>query len=361
MLPEIGLAGQETLKAARVLIVGVGGLGCPAALYLAAVGVGHLTLLDHDRVALSNLHRQVLFGIMDIGESKAFQARKRLEGSAANVVAIAEALSPDNAEELVAGHDYVLDCSDNFRTRYLLSDACAIAGKPLLTAAISRFDAEIALLCDADLPCYRCLFPEPAVGKIQNCADAGVLGSFVGIVGTMQAHETVKAILGLSRIRGRLLCYQGMDNEISHYGIDRNPDCLCCSDRRKFSASPGHGRWPLPLPDDFCRMASPSRTIQAHELADALTDSCLLIDVREPSEYRSQHIRGAQNFALADLSALPEAWKQKDLIIYCLSGLRSQKALAFLGERGFSRLAHLEGGIRSLHSSGLVQLLTVSS
>lgn len=361
MLPEIGVAGQEKLKAARVLIVGLGGLGCPAALYLAAAGIGHLTLLDHDRVALSNLHRQVLFRTRDIGESKALKAKERLEGTEAKIVAIAEALNPNNARALVSSHDCVLDCSDNFRTRYLLSDACAMAGKPLLTAAISRFDAEIALLCDADLPCYRCLFPEPAPGKVQNCADAGVLGSFVGIVGSMQAHEAIKAILGQSRIRGRLLCYQGLDNEMSHYGIDRNPDCLCCGPRRERSVGPGHGSWPLPLPDDFCLMDIRSRTIQAHELADALADSCLLIDVRESSEYQSQHIRGAQNFALDELSSLPEAWKRKILIVYCFSGLRSRKALALLGERGFSHLAHLEGGIRALQSSGLERLLTVSS
>lgn len=364
MLLEIGEAGQAKLNAARVLIVGMGGLGCPAALYLTAVGVGHLTLLDHDKVDMSNLHRQVLYGTTDVGAYKAAKAKERLAGSEASIVSITEALNPSNALDLVRGHDFVLDCSDNFRTRYLLSDACSMARKPLITAAISKFDAEIALLCDDDLPCYRCLFPEfTATGKIQNCADAGVLGSFVGIVGSMQAHEVVKAIVGLSKIRGKLLCYQGLDNEISQYAIDKNSDCPCCSLPFDSLSLQATSRWPLPLPTDFCILDAGTRSVGKSELLIALAQSaeCLLIDVREPAEYKSQHIRGAQNFALSRIHELPDAWRDRELIVYCLSGLRSKQALTLLRERGFSRIAHLEGGIRTLQSSDLENLLNVSS
>lgn len=364
MLPEIGEAGQAKLKAARVLIVGVGGLGCPAALYLSSVGVGHLTLLDHDRVDISNLHRQVLFGSGDVGDYKALKARERLLGTEIHIDAVTEALSPSNALQLVRAHDFVLDCSDNFRTRYLLSDASAIAKKTLLTAAISRFDAEIALLCDNGLPCYRCLFPEfAASGKIQNCAEAGVLGSFVGVVGSMQAHELVKAIVGLSRMKGRLLCYQGLDNEISQYAIDKNPHCSCCGRLNELESFPMNSGWPLPLPDDFCVLGAETRIINKEDLASTLSDSaeCLLIDVREAVEFQEQHIRGAKNFALSELQALPDAWRHRDLIIYCLSGVRSKRAVAILQERGFSRVVHLEGGIRTLQVPGSEYLLSASS
>ncbi len=364
MLPEIGEVGQAKLGAARVLIVGMGGLGCPAAQYLTAVGVGHLTLLDHDKVDISNLHRQILYGAADIGEYKAEIAKERLSGSGASITSMTEALNTTNALDLVRGHDFVLDCSDNFRTRYLLSDACSVARKPLITAAISKFDAEIALLCDIDLPCYRCLFPQfTAAGKIQNCADAGVLGSFVGIVGTMQAHEVVKAIIGLSRIKGKLLCYQGLDNEISHYAIDKNPDCSCCSLPSDPLSLEAISRWPLPLPTDLCAPDTGTRSVDKDELLRTLARSreCLLIDVREPAEYKNQHIRGAHNYALSRLHDVPEIWRSREIIVYCLSGMRSKQALAILRERGFSHIAHLEGGIRALQMSDAENLLNVSS
>ncbi len=241
ILPELGEAGQARLRAARVLIVGAGGLGCPSSLYLAAAGVGHLSLIDGDRVELSNLHRQVLHGTGSVGRPKVESARERLLAidPSLHIDAIAERLDDRQVSELVGSHQIIIDGSDNFSTRYLLNAECVAQGKPLIYAAVQRFEAQVSLFWPAapggQAPCYRCLFPQPPPPEAApNCAEAGVLGVVPGIVGLLQANECLKLILGHGQLlAGRLLCFDARSSRWRELQLPRDPDCPGCGPQRR--------------------------------------------------------------------------------------------------------------------------------
>lgn len=245
ILPELGEAGQERLRAARVLIVGAGGLGCPSSLYLAAAGVGQLSLIDGDRVELSNLHRQVLHGSGSVGRLKVESARERLLAidPSLQIDAIGERLDASRVQELVAAHELVIDGSDNFATRYLLNAECVAQGKPLIYAAVQRFEAQVSLFWTAapggKAPCYRCLFPEPPPPEAApNCAEAGVLGVVPGIVGLLQANECLKWLLGYGEsLAGRLLCFDARSSRWRELQLPRDPDCPGCGPRPRALAT----------------------------------------------------------------------------------------------------------------------------
>jgi molybdopterin/thiamine biosynthesis adenylyltransferase/rhodanese-related sulfurtransferase len=245
ILPELGEAGQARLRAARVLIVGAGGLGCPSSLYLAAAGVGTMSLIDADRVELSNLHRQVLHATGSVGRLKVESARERLLAidPSLRIDAIAERLDGSRVQELVAAHDVIIDGSDNFATRYLLNAECVAQGKPLIYAAVQRFEAQVSLFWPAapggQAPCYRCLFPEPPpADAAPNCAEAGVLGVVPGIVGLLQANECLKLILGFGELlAGRLLCFDARSSRWRELQLPRDPDCPGCGPQPRPLAS----------------------------------------------------------------------------------------------------------------------------
>jgi adenylyltransferase/sulfurtransferase len=254
LLPEIGAAGQEKLKAARVLVVGAGGLGSPASLYLAAAGIGTLGIVDHDRVDLSNLQRQLLFDTAAVGASKALGAQSRLRALNPEIDVVAHELELDagNALELLRGYDCVLDGSDRLATRYLVNDACVLLKRPLVSAAIHRFEGQAMTYVPGAGPCYRCLFPEVPDGMVPNCAEAGVLGVLPGIMGVLQATEAIKLILGLGdTLAGRLLCYDAIKTRFRELRLRRDPACPTCGD--------GVDRSKIPLIDyeQFC--AGPAR------------------------------------------------------------------------------------------------------
>ena len=346
ILPEVGLAGQTRLKNARVLLVGAGGLGSPTALYLAAAGVGHLGLVDFDAVDLSNLQRQILHGTSDVGRSKLESARRRLTDINPHVeLATYEArLGAGNALQLIAGYDLVVDGTDNFTTRYLVNDACVLLGVPNVYGSIFRFEGQASVLATPDGPCYRCLFrsPPPA-GLVPSCAEGGVLGVLPGLVGTIQATEALKLLLGAGEpLIGRLLLIDALRMEFKTVKLRKDPDCPACGTREITTL-----REEAPA----CATSDPgdAAEITPRELADRLADGdrdLLLVDVREPHEWEICHLDGA---TLLPLGELPESVanlpSDREVVIYCKGGVRGAKAVSFLKNRGFSRVRNLTGGI----------------
>ncbi len=348
LLPEIGERGQQRLRAARVLIVGAGGLGSPAALYLAAAGVGHIGVVDHDVVELSNLQRQVLFGTDDLGQSKALLARRRLLelNPGIEVTAHAEELCAANAASLIGSHDLVLDGSDRLGTRYLVNDACVLLRKPLVSAAIHRFEGQAMTYVPGQGPCYRCLFSDPAEGVVPNCAEAGVLGVLPGVLGSIQATEAIKLITGIGVLLiGRLLTYDALELRFREFRFQRRTDCAVCGDRPRITAL--HDPAPSPA------AAMPGvRHWSAADLRDALrdgpsTNGLVLVDVREPREFALQHLDQALNIPLDQLpERLPELAGRQPVFI-CQSGVRSLQACAIAGQHGVAEPGHLVGGLRN--------------
>lgn len=342
-LPVIGLAGQRRLKASRVLCIGAGGLGCPALLYLNAAGVGHLGIIDGDRVERSNLHRQVLFSDADIGAYKAAVAAKRLaaQNPLTNVVAHTDFLSPENAEVMIAGYDLVLDATDNYAARYLINHLCRQLKIPLISASIFQFDAQISLFNYDDGPCYQCLYPEPPpAGLTPNCAEGGVLGVLPGVAGTIQATEAIKVLVNQGALlSGKLLSFNLLTGVFKTFQLSRRS---ACQQRCVFAtAAPPTGE------ASACQM--PVREvpiISPMALSAKLSDSALqLIDVREPYEREICHIGGE----LIPLSTLEDCMDRLDkgaeTVIYCKGGRRSAKACQLLLDNGFATVFSLEGGI----------------
>jgi adenylyltransferase/sulfurtransferase len=350
-LDEVGEAGQRQLKRASVLIVGAGGLGSPAALYLAAAGVGRLGIVDFDTVDLTNLQRQLLHDSNGVGQKKTASARARL--SAINpfvqVEAIDEELTAANALTIVGAYDVVIDGTDNFKTRYLTNDACVLLGKPNVYGSVLRFEGQASVFGTAGGPCYRCLFPEPPPpGLVPSCAEAGVLGVLPGLVGTIQATEAIKTILGVGEsLAGRLLLIDALRMSFRTIRLRRDPACRLCGTREMKS---------LIDYDEFCAPRSsmkPQRTpgveeITPHDLAERLRrgETIDLIDVREPYEWQIARIDGARLIPLGQFAAaLPELSRDRDLVLYCHHGSRSRAAAEFLVEQGFGRVWNLSGGI----------------
>ncbi|AMN46565.1 hypothetical protein ACG33_05525 [Steroidobacter denitrificans] len=344
LLPEVGVAGQEALKAARVLLIGAGGLGSPSALYLAASGVGTLGLIDCDQVEASNLQRQVLYDHASVGRSKVQAAGERLRAMNPQLSVIHHdvEMRAANVCEIFRGYDLVLDGTDRFSARYLANDACVILRKPLVSAAIHRFEGLAMTYVPGQGPCYRCLFPDPpAEGLVPNCAEAGVLGVLPGVMGTIQATEAIKLILGLGEpLLGRLLTYDALRLRFEEFRFARRADCAVCGDHPSILV-------PQDL-DGACDVELPAGVdrLSAAQLQALLGDSAAaIIDVREPHEFQIAHLAGALNIPLAELGRLGEFGAQRRCVFVCRSGVRSLRASALALELGIRDVAHLEGGL----------------
>jgi adenylyltransferase/sulfurtransferase len=353
IMPEVTLAGQKRLKAARVLCIGAGGLGSPTALYLAAAGVGTLGLVDADVVDLSNLQRQLLHGTDDVGRPKLDSARDRI--SEANphvdVQLYPTRFTSDNAMDIIADYDVVIDGSDNFPTRYLSSDACVFARKPNIYGSVFRFDGQATVFAPhLGGPCYRCLFPEPPpAGAVPNCAEAGVLGVLPGVLGMMQAIEAIKLILGLGdSLLGRLLHFDALKMKFREFKLRRDPDCPVCGEQPTISALQDY--------ELFCGTADQTTmnginhipAIDVFELKrrrDAKAP-LTLIDVREPYELDLAHIEGARLIPLGQVEERAgEIDRSNDIVVFCHAGVRSARAVQALQARGFTNIYNLDGGI----------------
>jgi adenylyltransferase/sulfurtransferase len=367
-LPEIGLAGQERLKAARVLVVGVGGLGSPAALYLAAAGAGTIGLADHDRVEAHNLQRQILHGTADVGRPKTASGADRLAALApqVRVVQHPDGVRPENALSLFSDYDLVVDGSDNFPTRYLCADAAFLARRPLVHGSIFKFEGQVALFDPrAGGACYRCLFPEPpAAGEAPTCAQAGVIGALCGIVGAIQALEAVKLLSGAapvlfpagtgrtaSSLAGRLLLVDALAMQFRSVTLQADPDCPLCGPRATIrtieaaryaaEACPASGA-PVAAPAEGC-----PAEIDAVAAAALLAEGrAVLLDVREPDEWDICHVAGARHLPMGRVAeALATLPADRPLLVLCHHGGRSRRVTEFLRQRGFPNAGNVRGGI----------------
>ncbi|AQS35837.1 dinucleotide-utilizing enzyme [Shewanella psychrophila] len=349
LLPEIGIQGQESLKNASILIIGAGGLGCPLALYLAAAGVGHLGLVDDDVVDESNLQRQVLFSVDDIGQPKVDCAKRRLErlNPNINITVYCERLTSDNALKIIEDYNIIIDGTDNFPTRYLVNDACILLNKPNIYGSIFRFDGQASVFNYQAGPCYRCLYPAPPPpGLVPSCAEGGVLGVLPSIIASIQATEAIKMITSIgSPLSGRLLLYDALAMDFEFLAIVRNPDCPICGDTPSITELIDY--------QAFCGLSHTSEAKSYKEIeAKALKawmdrdQSVCLIDVREPFERAICMIAGSQYIPMQEFDAhLAELDPDLELVIHCKLGGRSAKVCDKLTALGFSKVTNLKGGI----------------
>jgi len=349
LLPEVGIAGQRRLKGARVLLVGAGGLGSPAALYLAAAGVGTLGVVEFDRVDLTNLQRQVIHGTAGLGRPKLESLRERLRDLNPNVTVegFAERLTSANALEILRGFDVLVDGSDNFPTRYLVNDAAVLLGKALVYGAIFRFDGQVSVFDAARGPCYRCLYSEPPPpGLVPSCAEGGVLGVLPGIIGSLQALEALKLVLGAGEpLVGRLLLFDALRLRFRELALRKDPDCPVCGTRPTVRDLIDY--------EAFCGIApaasQPELEIAPALLRDARCDGSrrlVVLDVREPHEWEIAHLEGALLIPLGQLPArLGEVDSKADIVTYCHHGSRSMRAVEILRGAGFANVRSLAGGI----------------
>jgi molybdopterin/thiamine biosynthesis adenylyltransferase/rhodanese-related sulfurtransferase len=347
IMPEVTSEGQNRLKAARVLCIGAGGLGSPVALYLAAAGVGTLGIVDFDDVDLSNLQRQILHGTKDIGRSKLDSARDRLHDINPQIEIESHKcrFSSENASQLVARYDVVVDGSDNFPTRYLSNDVCVFAHKSNVYGSVFRFEGQTTVFAPhLGGPCYRCLFPEPPPPEsVPNCAQAGVLGVLPGIIGMLQAIETLKLILGIGEpLVGRLLHFDALKVKFRQLNLRRDPQCPVCGENPTIFS-------PIDY-EQFCGMRDEEAIpeMSPHELKRRMDagEPFELIDVREPFEYEIARIDGARLIPLGEISErLDEVSSEQAIVVHCHSGTRSAQATRLLQQRGFTNVYNLEGGI----------------
>jgi adenylyltransferase/sulfurtransferase len=353
LLPEVGEEGQRKLKAARVLCVGTGGLGSPLALYLAAAGIGTLGLVDFDVVDESNLQRQIIHSTRDIGRKKLDSAEEKLKAlnPALNVVKHDAMLSSANALDIIAGYDIVADGTDNFPTRYLVNDACVLLGKPNVYGSIFRFEGQASVFATADGPCYRCLYSEPPPpGLVPSCAEGGVLGVLPGLVGVIQATEVLKLILGKGdSLAGRLLLVDALNMRFRELKLRRNPDCPVCGDHPTVTKLIDYQQFCGIVPEkpEEKKVMNGIPQVSVRELKTRLDngDDLLILDVREPFEYQIANI-GGKLIPLNDVPArLAEIDRDREIIVQCKSGGRSQRAAEFLKQSGYPRVANLAGGI----------------
>ena len=347
VLPGLGLDGQRKLKEARVLVIGAGGLGAPAALYLAAAGVGTIGLVDPDLVDLTNLQRQIIHGTAAVGTSKVESARVRLAdlNPHVNVETIPALLTSANARELCRRFDVIIDGSDNFPTRYLVNDACVLEHKPLVYGSIFRFDGQVSLFAPGG-PCYRCLFADPPpAGLVPNCAEGGVVGALPGVVGSLQALEAIKLILGAGEsLAGRLLLFDGLRMTFREVTLRKDPECPVCGEHPTVTALIDYER--------FCGMptardrAAAEISIPEFGAARSGPDSPLVVDVREEWEWEIGHLDGALHIPLGELPArLGEVDTRREVVTVCHHGMRSLQARELLVGAGFRRVRSLAGGI----------------
>jgi sulfur-carrier protein adenylyltransferase/sulfurtransferase len=352
IMPEVGVDGQRKLKAARVLCVGAGGLGAPAAMYLAAAGVGTLGLVDFDAVDASNLHRQVIYDTTDVGKRKLEAARHRLTAMNPSVKVVMHevALTSKNALEVLKDYDVILDGTDNFQTRYLVNDACVLLGKPNAYGSIFRFDGQASVFAVKGGPCYRCLYPEPPPpGLVPSCAEGGVLGVLPGVIGVIQATEAIKLILGTGQpLIGRLLLYDALQMRFRELKLRRDVDCPICGDHPTIHALIDYDQFCGVVPAHAQPATSGVPEITAEQMKAKMDrgEDFFLLDVREPNEYQICRIEGAKLIPLGELAQrTSELDKHREMIIHCKVGARSAKAVSLLQERGFNRVSNLKGGI----------------
>lgn len=353
IMPEVGMEGQLKLKAARVLLIGSGGLGAPLGLYLTAAGVGHIGLVDFDVVDFTNLQRQVTFGTSDVGKPKADAAKARLTNLNPDVqiVTYETKLTSENALELFRDYDIIADGTDNFPTRYLVNDACILLGKPNVYGSIFRFEGQVTIFGMPDGPCYRCLYPEPPPpGLVPSCAEGGVLGVLPGIIGSLQALETIKLIIGRgASLAGRLLLFDALSMKFRELKLRKNSHCPMCGTHRKIQQLIDY--------NEFCGIRGEEEAdsdlqvpeITARELKERLDqgDDIFILDVREPHEYQICNLKGH----LIPLGELPrrlhELDSAREIVAHCKSGKRSAQAVDFLRQAGFRKIYNLRGGILS--------------
>jgi molybdopterin/thiamine biosynthesis adenylyltransferase/rhodanese-related sulfurtransferase len=353
IMPEVGMEGQKRLKAASVLLIGAGGLGSPLGLYLAAAGVGRIGLIDFDVVDFSNLQRQVLHGTADVGRPKLQSAKDRLQAINAEVqIDLYETrLTSANALTIFDPYDVIIDGTDNFPTRYLVNDACVLLKKPNVYGSIFRFDGQASVFYPGHGPCYRCLYPEPPPpGEVPSCAEGGVLGILPGLIGCIQATEAVKLVLGQGKpLIGRLVLYDALQMTFREFKVRRNPKCPICGDHPTITQLIDY--------EQFCGVrgqeapvpaAAGSAEITVEELKQRLDrqEKVYILDVRNPEEYQICRIEGS---TLLPLPVLPQRFRELDpnreIVVHCKSGMRSQKAIQFLRQQGFQNLKNLTGGI----------------
>lgn len=349
ILPEVGVAGQQKLTEASILIVGAGGLGSPTAYYLAAAGVGRIGIADFDHVELVNLQRQIIHGTGDIGRYKVDSAADKMKAinPLVKIEKITERLSSEKALQIIKNYDVVVDGSDNFPTRYLLNDACVLSGKPYVYGSIFRFDGQASVFATEHGPCYRCLYPEsPPPHLVPSCEDGGVLGILPGIIGSIQATEAIKLILNIGEtLVGKLLLFDALKMEFNKLKIIKRADCPVCGENPTIKELIDY--------EKFCGLSgddSDDLNITPHRLKQKLDngENILLLDIREEIEYKINRLNGSQ---LIPPYLIPlrmhELDRSKEIVLYCKNGIRSLNALKYLKDAGFERVKNLEGGINA--------------
>jgi adenylyltransferase/sulfurtransferase len=347
------MEGQLKLKAAKVLLVGTGGLGAPLGLYLAAAGVGRIGLVDFDVVDFTNLQRQVIHFTKDVGRPKIASAAEKMQALNPNVEIVKHevALTSENALDIIKDYDLVVDGTDNFPTRYLVNDACVLLGKPNVYGSIFRFEGQATVFAYEGGPCYRCLYPEPPPpGLVPSCAEGGVLGILPGTIGLIQATETVKLILGIGEpLVGRLLLYDALGMRFRELKLRKNPECPVCGDHRTFTRLIDYHQF-CGVPQQPTKQESKvtEGEIEVIEVKQKLDrgDDFVLIDVREPHEYQICNIPAARLIPLGEVGKrLGELDPEADIVIHCKSGMRSARACGILKAAGFKHVRNMKGGI----------------
>jgi sulfur-carrier protein adenylyltransferase/sulfurtransferase len=355
IMPEVGMDGQRRIKAGSVLCIGAGGLGSPAAMYLAAAGVGRIGIVDFDVVDYSNLQRQLLHTTPDVGRTKLESARNKINALNPHVQVdtYEEALSSDNAMRLFKGYDVILDGTDNFPTRYLVNDACVLMGIPNAYGSIFRFEGQASVFATKDGPCYRCLYPEPPPpGLVPSCAEGGVLGVLPGVIGVIQATESIKLLTGIGQpLIGRFLIYDALNMKFRELKLRKDPECPVCGTNPTVTKLIDY--------DQFCGIVQPAQdhaagaTVSATEITPVelkkkldAGETPFILDVREPNEYQINKIPGSTLIPLGELPRrYQELPKDRQIVAHCKMGGRSAKAQDFLKTVGFTDVLNLKGGI----------------
>jgi molybdopterin/thiamine biosynthesis adenylyltransferase/rhodanese-related sulfurtransferase len=351
IMPEVGMEGQLKLKQAKVLLVGTGGLGAPLGLYLAAAGVGKLGLVDFDTVDFTNLQRQVTFGTSDVGRPKIEAASERLSNlnPEIEIERHETRLTSENALEILKDYDIVVDGTDNFPTRYLVNDACLLLGKINVYGSIFRFEGQATVFGYPSGPCYRCLYPEPPPpGLVPSCAEGGVLGVLPGIIGSIQAMETLKLILGKGRpLIGRLLLFDALEMRFRELKLRKNPECPLCGEKRTITKLIDYAEFCGIRGEEAPQPVTTVPEITPRELKARLDrgDDVFILDVREPHEYQICNLKGYL-IPLGDISRrVSELDSSREIVAHCRSGKRSAEAVEFLQRAGFRKIWNLKGGI----------------
>ena len=353
IIPDVGMTGQKRLKNAKVLVVGAGGLGSPALLYLAAAGVGTLGIVDFDVVDESNLQRQIIHGVSDVGHPKAESARNSIReiNPYVEVVLHTERLDSDNAMQIFEPYDLIVDGTDNFATRYLVNDAAVLLGKPYVWGSIYRFDGQASVFWAEHGPCYRCLYPEPPPpGMVPSCAEGGVLGVLCASIGSIQVNEAIKVVTGIGDpLVGRLMIYDALEMTYRSVQVRKDPECPVCGKNPTITELIDYEAFCGAVSEE-AQEAAQGSTITARDLKNMMDagENIFVVDVREPNEYEIVSIPGATLIPKGEFvsgAALERLPQDKRIVLHCKSGVRSAEALAIVKDAGFSDAVHVGGGV----------------